>query len=345
MSPPPADLPPELPAAPADSAPGDAGQANPPAQVRIPGKVMLSGEYAVLHESTAVLLPVPRWVEVTATGTAKPGRGAPAPESPVIQAARRVYLPIVTEYERVNGEPALAIDASEFSVTDAQGQLRKLGLGSSAAEAVGVVALRYANAGLDWTADRERVFAAALDAHTRAQGGIGSGADVAACACGLPLRFRRSLGEVELRAIPPPPPAARLPLALAWSGVVADSRLMVDKYLVWRSMAGGEARTAEQYLGRRADELAAAWFSATPEALLDALDEFCAVLQAIADQAELTWRLPVHARLDAWARRYGGRAKPTGAGGGDMALLVGELPLEKLGLYTIRLDYPWLWPA
>jgi phosphomevalonate kinase len=363
--PPDSALPPGGPGPP-DDAPLEAPPAPPPG-IRIPGKVMLSGEYAVLHEGTAVMLPVPRWLYLAGGGElARPGRedpadrprtlpgsvptgegrASPAPtaESPVVQAARRVYLPGVSEFEKLHAEPPVVVDAGEFSVADAKGQLQKLGLGSSAAEAVGVIALRYACAGQDWTQQRERVFAAALDAHARAQGGLGSGADVAACAYGVPLRFRRSLGEIELRPIPPPPAAARLPLALAWSGASANSRVLVEKYLVWRSMAGAEARSAEQYLVRRADELAEAWFTAGPEALLAALDEFCDVLAAIAEQAELTWKLPVHARLDAWARRYGGRAKPTGAGGGDMALLVGDLPLEKLGLPTIVLDYDWLWP-
>jgi hypothetical protein len=168
---------------------------------------------------------------------------------------------------------------------------------------------------------------------------------VAACAYGIPLRFRRVLGEVELRPIPPPPGSARVPLALVWSGAAADSRRQVERYLTWRSLAGHEGRSAEHYLQREADQLAALWFTADAAALFAALDTFCQAMAAIAEEAELTWQLPVHARLDAWARRHGGRAKPTGAGGGDMVLLIGDLPLDKLGLYTIPLEYAALWPA
>jgi mevalonate kinase len=321
--------------------------------VRVPGKVMLSGEYAVLREATAVLLPLQRTLRLEGSSGGHRAAGslagevpaaAATPESPVIANARRVYLPQVSNYEREHGEPQFVIDASEFHTVDAQGQRHKLGIGGSSAEAVGVVALRYACAGLDWHAMRDSVCRAALDAHERAQGGIGSGADVAACAYGIPLRFRRVLGEVELRPISPPPPAARVPLALVWSGVEADSRRQLERYLTWRSLAGHEGRSAEHYLQREADQLAALWFAAGQDELFAALDTFCQALAAIAEEAGLTWQLPVHARLDAWARRHGGRAKPTGAGAGDMVLLIGDLPLDKLGLLTIPLDYAALWP-
>lgn len=306
---------------------------------------MLSGEYAVLREAEAVMLPVQRWLKVRAHAEKRVPAGlAAADASPVLSNARRVYLPEVSNYERSNGEADFTIDDEEFHTVDAQGVRHKLGLGGSSAEAVGVVALRFSCAGLDWTEHRDLVCRAALDAHERAQGGIGSGADVAACAYGIPLRFRRVMGELELRPIPPPAPAARIPLALVWSGAAADSRRQIERYLTWRSVAGLEGRNAESFLQREADELAGLWFSTDQQNLFAALDIYCQALQAIANEAELTWQLPVHARLDAWARRHGGRAKPTGAGGGDMVLLLGELPLERLGLYTIRLDYDWLWP-
>jgi mevalonate kinase len=51
----------------------------------------------------------------------------------------------------------------------------------------------------------------------------------------------------------------------------------------------------------------------------------------------MAYMLPVHARYEEWARRHGGRAKPTGAGGGDMILLVGELPLAQLNVDVMKL--------
>lgn len=59
-------------------------------------------------------------------------------------------------------------------------------------------------------------------------------------------------------------------------------------------------------------------------------DEFVSRMAEIATAAKLPWRLGVHEELDEWAREHGGRAKPTGAGGGDLVLLVGDLPLDEL---------------
>ena len=84
--------------------------------------------------------------------------------------------------------------------------------------------------------------------------------------------------------------------------------------------------------------LSGAWFSAPKNMLIEILDEFDARLAHCLGLAGVQHRLPEHEQLDAWARRYGGRSRSTGAGGGDMALLIGDMPLENLGVDLIRLD-------
>ena len=56
--------------------------------VEIPGKVLLSGEYAVLCGGTAVVAPLPRFLRV-----APAGPGVPGDRSPVVQAAREIPIP------------------------------------------------------------------------------------------------------------------------------------------------------------------------------------------------------------------------------------------------------------
>ena len=60
-------------------------------------------------------------------------------------------------------------------------------------------------------------------------------------------------------------------------------------------------------------------------------------MKEISKSAGISYFMPVHTQLDAWARRHGGRCKPTGAGGGDMVLMAGELPLDQLPRLCIPL--------
>jgi len=303
----------------------------PKQSVRVPGKVMLSGEYAVLLGATAALLPVPRYLELAAAD-AEPAGGYP----PALAAARALAVPELAEHEQAHGVPQATADATQFYAAGVDGQQVKLGLGLSAAEAVGMLALRFAVAGLNWQARRERICELALIAHANAQGGSGSGADVAACAMGQAILYRLPSGAVPEAASMARPDTGGVPLALLWTGQPADTRTLVARFDAWVS-GGGLSAGDMQVLVSAADELAPLWFGADTAALYSALDEFDAVLTRRLTAAGVSYRLPVHARIEQWARKHGGRAKPTGAGGGDMILLVGELPLQQLRGLVIEL--------
>jgi phosphomevalonate kinase len=293
--------------------------------VSIPGKVMLSGEYAVLHGGTAALAHVPRLLHLRAVD------GAPAGPYPhVVQAALDVGIPEVAAFERGHSPLALQLDASAFYTKDPEGRRVKLGLGLSAAEAVGTVALRYARAGLEWTEQRGEVARYALEAHSTAQAGAGSGSDVAACASAGAVLCRLREGGLRVRGVVADKPV--VPLALCWSGVAADTRRLVSVFERWagENAPAPDVAAALQELLAASEEIAPAWFEASPAELFALIDRFDAALTACATAAGLPYALPAHTRLAAWAKRHDGRAKPTGAGGGDMILLAGELPLEQL---------------
>lgn len=308
-------------------------------EVRIPGKVMLSGEYAVLHGAPAVLVPVERRLHVMKAE--RPSRDG---DTLVVAAARALPIPALADHEADAGVPQVMIDRSEFCAPDAAGRSVKLGIGTSAAEAVGVIALRYECAGIPWLTHWREVAALAIEAHRAAQGGLGSGADVAACALGRPLRYQVSGERFSIEPLAAPPPDHWVPLNLAWTGKPADTRAMVTRFERWSCCE--EASEPLARLRGAAEQLAGAWFCVPQQELFEALDDFAETLQACTTAAGVEYQLPVHARLAAWARRHGGRAKPTGAGGGDMVLLIGDLPLEQLGeLLIMPLKRGSLWPA
>ncbi len=288
--------------------------------VRIPGKVMLSGEYAVLHGGTAALATVERRL------TVREGEFSGEP-SPVIREALGLQIDETAEHETGRPLASVAVDGAEFRAEDSEGNSRKLGLGSSAAEAVGVIALRYERAGFDWTERREAVAVHAMEAHRRAQQGRGSGADVWACAMGGPITFRVTPSGVESEPIEPLPGAPAL--ALAWTGISADTRALVDIFEGWL----GNDPLSDGPLARlvdAADALAPLWFRAPETELFEALDLFVARMEECARAASLPWRSDVHEELERWALEHGGRTKPTGAGGGDLVLLAGDLPWQEL---------------
>jgi mevalonate kinase len=293
---------------------------------------MLSGEYAVLRGGTAVLVPVPRHLTIS---EAKGNKAQCL--SRVMEISLEYSMEETREYEELHGPPRVTIDDGSFFSSDSGGGLVKLGLGLSAAEAVGIVALRFERAGLNWLENRGTVFGHAEKIHRLAQAGIGSGADVALCAYGQPIRYRK--GKHGCMVDPIHRRATAVPLSLAWTRQPADTRRMVKGFDDWTAGQGPLAARLLRELVQSSNEMAAAWSEASPEVLYGQLDRFCAALEDCMHAARIPYELPIHRELGSWARGHGGRAKPTGAGGGDMILLVGDLPLDELDMITMPL--PW----
>jgi hypothetical protein len=134
-------------------------------------------------------------------------------------------------------------------------------------------------------------------------------------------------------------PRQCVPTALVWTGQAADTRLLVQRFQSWVADGGQRAHELVERLVAASDVLAPCWFMAASDKLFAALGEFQAVLNMCVSAAGLPYRLPAHNELATWAVRHGGKAKPVGAGGGDMLLLVGHLPYDELPSPVIRLKY------
>src|SRR5207244_938155 len=104
------------------------------------------------------------------------------------------------------------------------GERAKIGLGTSAATTVAVVAAVLAAHGvaIDRPTFRRQVFRLALVAHTRAQGGRGSGIDVAAAAHGGLIEYGRCAPSWQRRI--DRPTATALDIARGpWPGLHIES--------------------------------------------------------------------------------------------------------------------------
>jgi phosphomevalonate kinase len=269
-------------------------------RARAPGKVVLSGAYAVLSGAPAIVSAVSRYVSVDTTAAAS----------------------FVTDEVRAAlgaSETAPAFDASALRQSD-----RKLGLGSSAAILVAsLFALeREADATIATSALRAKIFGRALVAHRAAQGG-GSGVDVASSTFGGTLVYRVGQGAPELAPV-------ELPDTLCfevWSCPTSAST---------RELLAAVARLGAESPDEHARWLAAQTQAAESAAVSVADRDGRGLLEALAAQYQALRGLGRAAgvpiitqaleQVEPLARAESGVVLPAGAGGGDIALFVGRAP-------------------
>jgi phosphomevalonate kinase len=273
---------------------------------------MLAGEYAVLVGAPAVCAAVERasGPRRAAAWLGAEGEATPLARCVARAAAERRGVPPAGAVARALAR-ALAADTAAFR---AAGGGPKLGLGSSSAAAAAMAASALAALGRGASPEQGEVLEVALAAHHAFARG-GSGADVAACVLGGVVLFRRGARGPRLAPLALPP---GLDVRLYFSGAPASTRGLVARVLARAGEPG--ARRALDALGRAARRFATACRSGDVPALLAAVRAHAAGLAALERAAGVHILTPPHARLVAAAEAIGGAAKPSGAGGGDVAV-------------------------
>lgn len=284
-----------------------------------PGKLFLSGEYAVLVGAPALVAAVDRRAHVHVL--LEPGPGPLVVES-LAEGRRRVVQD--PEQGALGGgdggavvaalriaramEPGLAALRGEVLVDTrpflAGGQ--KLGLGRSAATVAAALGAFLGGV------ERQELLDAGLAAHALFQEGRGSGADVAACTLGGVIEFRRA-GErpvVTPRVLPP-----GLHLLVGWSGEGVATDPILQRFAA-RTSESATLRDLSAVAERSAEAVA----SGDVAALLDAVARTAELLAHLGDETGIPIVTPALARLVDAARREGVAAKPSGAGGGDCGI-------------------------
>lgn len=291
-----------------------------------PGKVVVSGEYAVLEGAPAIVMAVDRRARVSVSPADGDWHRVSAPG---LQ-ARQVDFSIGSTGEVIRRDagtmPNPAVDLSligrvlssiggrppaplHFELDTRpffhEAKKLKLGFGSSAALTVALTAA------LLHDGERSREISdTALAAHRAWQGGHGSGVDVAAAVHGGILAYRATPGAaVEALRWP-----EGLRYALLWSGQPASTRSRIEAYR--RSVRRHGAATR---LAQAAEELLHTWRQGDAGASLDALSRYVPVLGAFDVDRGLGIFDAGHREL---GRIAGGRVvyKPCGAGGGDIGI-------------------------
>ncbi len=252
-------------------------------KVIAPGKLVLTGAYAVLEGAPAIVVAVDRYAAVEA--------GSVSGESP---------------------------RADVSALHDESG--RKLGLGSSAASLVASFGARALARGDDprHAGVRAQIFRAARAAHAREQGG-GSGVDIAASVHGGALRY--VIGpvpnaEATIRAVDLP---RGLVLAAFWSGTSARTSDLLARVDALRARGG----SAGIFSALRTVAVEAAEAIADARTFVHAASAFGRALAALGHAADAPIVLPAFAELAVRAEDESAAFLPSGAGGGDVVVWLG----------------------
>jgi phosphomevalonate kinase len=302
-------------------------------------KVFLAGEYAVLDPGRPALVAgIDRKLRATVE---RGGSGL-----------RIVHVPSGVAWEGGPPPPGLrfAARAAQLAARFCKGSadLRiafeddlalgslKLGLGGSSAAAV--LAVRAVCGASGAAAGDEEILSLALAAHWAEQGGSGSGADVAAAALGgvvevrsripwrsaeemmsLPAEQIASSRPLEVRRVRTP---ADLRLLLAYAGAPADTRILVREVRRFSSARPAQWAARAEEIAAVEEQLREALESSDSESALEAVRRGGAAMAALGDEAGVGIVTPELARACAIASASGAAGKPSGAGGGDCAVIV-----------------------
>lgn len=296
-----------------------------------PGKVVLSGEYAVLDGAPAVCMAVDcrakvsvRYVDATCSRVSAPGYSAVQGRF-LSEGASIKWLQGENEFKLVDvalrtvgqseeGPMSIELDTRAFyDATSGQ----KIGLGSSAALTVALVAA---------LTESKDVLDSARCVHQLFQEGSGSGVDIAAGVTGGLIEYRVKGTEVLALRWPD-----ELAYRLIWTGVPASTKSKLGQ------LQGTSRRQSRKALARAATSMAAAWRSAG--AVLSELQAYTEVLRQFSDEHDLGIFDAGHDRLVAEANSAGLVYKPCGAGGGDVGILLGTSN-EQLDEFVMGIDAP-----
>lgn len=280
--------------------------------VSAPGKLMISGEYVVLEGAEALVAAVDARVVLRLSAPRSDGSPAAGSDSPGV-AGLPPEVVLTREWaERALGTVPMDImlDIAALRRGDA-----KLGLGSSAAAAVATAAAIAEYHGLHVDPARRAILGWALAGH-RAVAPEGSGADVAASTLGGLVRFRR---DAAADAAPLAWPAS-LEVAVVWSGQPARTSELVARVRALAERAPALYDAAAAPLREAASAMLSAVVGGDASGVVRGAAAHGRAMAELGEVAQAPIVTPALARVAELAAAVGGGAKPSGAGGGDVAL-------------------------
>ncbi|GAB4183302.1 MAG: phosphomevalonate kinase [Wenzhouxiangellaceae bacterium] len=310
--------------------------------VRAPGKLVIFGEYAVLHGAPALVQAVDRYARVSVSEQA--GGDSQLLARPLLRQAAMFHfddehgfqwqdalnhqrLPFIAPLMnylgpwRADGGLELTLDTGDF-FAEYGAERRKLGIGSSAALSVAMTAAWYAYRHDRQSLDRERWLRPLVELHRRLQDGRGSGVDVAASLYGGQIIY--TINDEQSPHAVPVAAAPEIEWMWIWLGQSASTR---DFLTTMQAFAEQRPASYKSLMDRLQDTAQAgreAVDKADASELLRQISAYGEGMRALGEAAGAPIYTADHRRLAQLAQRYGVAFKPSGAGGGDIALIASQ---------------------
>ena len=303
-----------------------------------PGKLVLTGEYAVLAGAPALVMAADRRARVALTPAGKSscsvqskgaaegtacygfdGHAWSVRDGAALPLVEAILNELEPELDLVEA-PAFSaqLDTSAFMEPGEGDARRKLGLGSSAA-----LTVAFASALAEYTGRlsgrQDRWIGRLIAVHRRFQGGRGSGLDIAASLSGGVISYRMN-GAVENPAVLSRPLPDSFHLLCIWSGRPASTEAALQRLERWKAeQPRNQARALSELaeVAVAADDAAGA---GDGRALLGAVSSYGNALRRFGAASGIEIYGPAHGRLATLAREHGAVYKPCGAGGGDVGV-------------------------
>lgn len=305
-----------------------------PLTASAPGKLVLCGEYAVLEGAPAVVLAVNRRARVRLYASDDADWQIDAPDIGIqdarcrfdgngrlqLDAAKREHLALIATvlqtfaWQRDVRPARIELDTQAFFSRDTG--CNKLGLGSSAALAVAL-----SGAVCSYTDQGMPGFAEIRQSHNQAQGGRGSGLDVATSLQGGVLTYRLHEGCAQTARSGWP---EGLALCCVWSGVSARTGAFLQQLATWRARNEAAFTAHMRDMGLVAEQAAQATAEGNIAMLMDALAAYASALDGLGGASGLDIVCREHRAISALARACGVVYKTSGAGGGDVGVAVSD---------------------
>ena len=336
--------------------------------VKVPGKLFIAGEYAVLEpDQPAIVIAVNRFISIEIERSSKNQLSLPQLGLDLVTWERkegylhfsindhrlRFVQQAITVAEQYLHEKGIVSHPYKLTVIceldDPSG--KKYGLGSSAAIVVGVVsAILTLNKSEKINHTEEILFKLSAIAHFQTQGS-GSGADIAASIYGGWICYRafqsgwlygelrkneELIGLIDkpwpsLSIIPLSQPSM-LTLCIGWTGEVAGTAPLVKLVQEWGST---HSSLFEQFLQESTGavtKLVKSFESGDRFGAIEGLRQNRLALKRLGELTEVQIETSILQKLATIAEELGGAGKSSGAGGGDcgIAFVVGEEQATKL---------------
>ena len=326
---------------------------NDPVLISVPGKIILSGEYAVLDGAVAIVCSTDQRLKVSIkntdndhhTYTTSMSKGHfpfqhdhdanirwlasdPGLFGTLVQYAFRALA--LTPEEKL----CIEIDSSEFFISNNENKNTKLGIGSSAAVSVGLIKAlsRY----LKLSLPPEVLLEKSTLVHRMFQDNLGSGIDVLSSFAdqGVIECTKDSINDFSWTQLTWP---EGLYIKILSTGEDAATHHLIDNYYQAQKKFAKECSLVLQELLRIASKLSTAWTSQNINAILDLLIAYDVQLKKIDQLGSIGIYTTIHKNLQRIAEEFNVFYKPSGAGGGDIGLALSSSP-ESLNDFLDEID-------